>query len=157
MFCATVCRWAARVTREQVCRLVRAKQVCSPAVADVHLIDVRSTNEVSRTGVIPSAYNIPLPILKDVLDDKGDVDAHRFEQCFGVRRPRPGVSSLIFYCAHGIRSETAAQLAEELGFQNAANYCGGWSEWAQAHEEEEEHVKDQEPELTNATTLTTPA
>lgn len=117
------------VSLEQVTNVVRAKADHSPAVNHTLLIDVRSTAEVAQTGLIPSAVNIPLPILEDVLDHDGPMDATDFEATFGVPRPPLQTSDLIFYCAHGVRSATAADVAERLGYQQTYNFSGSWAQW----------------------------
>ncbi|KAK7197357.1 Rhodanese-like domain containing protein [Novymonas esmeraldas] len=117
------------VSIDQVSRIVRAKHSGSDAVRHVQLIDVRSTAEVAATGLIPSAVNIPLPVLRDVLDEAGVLDEAEFESVFGAARPVRGVTQIVFYCAHGVRSAIACDVAEELGFENAGNFSGSWAQW----------------------------
>ncbi|EPY15143.1 endoplasmic reticulum protein [Strigomonas culicis] len=138
-------RWLRHyVSIEQVTNLVRAKAAASPAVARTLLIDVRSTAEVARTGLIPTAVNIPLPILQDALDPDGAIDDDAFEAAFGVARPEPARSDLIFYCAHGIRSATAADVAERLGYARTYNFAGSWAQWYHTYggDEADDPTKD---------------
>lgn len=116
------------ISHEQVVNLVKAKQACNPTVRYTQLVDVRSTAETARTGIIPTAVNIPLSILTDVLDE-GTVSGKTFEHTFGITRPEKGVTRLVFYCAHGIRSAAAVEIATQLGYPGSLNYAGSWAQW----------------------------
>ncbi|KAH9586242.1 Rhodanese-like domain [Trypanosoma melophagium] len=115
------------VTAEQVAAVVRAKLGGSPAVENTLLVDVRSTGEVAATGVIPTAVNIPLKMLEVVLGD--DVDEEEFVETFGVPKPQKGKTQMVFYCAHGVRSSIATEIAEGLGYSGTRNFPGSFSEW----------------------------
>ncbi|CCW64617.1 unnamed protein product [Phytomonas sp. EM1] len=121
------------ISLNQVMGIVRAKQVNDPLAATKMLIDVRSTAEVAQTGMIPTAINIPLSILPDVLNyDNNDLTENDFEETFKIKCPVKGDTILIFYCAHGVRSAKAAEIAEQLGFTGALNFSGSWAEWSSA-------------------------
>jgi adenylyltransferase/sulfurtransferase len=79
--------------------------------ADLDVVDVREPNEWS-TGHLPGARLVPLANLrrspKSVL-------------------PRDGV---LFVCAAGVRSETAARLALQHGFSNVYSLTGGTRGWS---------------------------
>lgn len=81
---------------------------------DVHVVDVRETDEWSR-GHVPQAQPIPLEQLR--------ADPER-----ALRRDR----ALVFICAKGVRSLTAAKLAERLGFDRIFNVDGGTLAWSKA-------------------------
>lgn len=117
---------------EQVAGLVKAKQVDRSAATNVQLVDVRSTAEVAKTGMIPTAVNIPLSILGDVLDEEGPdaIEKEEFYETFGVARPQVGSTQLVFYCLHGVRSAVAVEVAEQVGYTNAYHFSGGWAQWA---------------------------
>ncbi|AIN96060.1 rhodanese-like protein [Leishmania panamensis] len=125
-----LCRY---FTIDQVANIVKAKQSCSDAVRNIQLIDVRSTAEVAATGMIPSAINVPLPVLSDALSPESIIEDDEFEFFFGGPRPVQGVTQLVLYCAHGVRSAIACELAEELGFENAGNFSGSWAQWYHAY------------------------
>ncbi|KAG5484685.1 hypothetical protein CUR178_07278 [Leishmania enriettii] len=127
--------WCARryVSIDQVANIVKAKQSCCDAARNIQLIDVRSTAEVAGTGIIPFAINIPLPILRDVLSPDSILKDDEFEFFFGGPRPVQGVTQIVLYCAHGVRSSVACELAEELGFENAGNFSGSWAQWYSAY------------------------
>lgn len=132
---------------DQVTALVQAKLAHHPSVAHTILVDVRSTAEVAKTGVIPTAVNIPLGILSTVLDSCAQMDpaevsansaslplsAETFAATFGVPPPVKGVTQLVFYCAHGVRSATAVELADQFGFTGARNFSGSWAQWEHMH------------------------
>jgi rhodanese-related sulfurtransferase len=84
------------------------------AEADVVLIDVRDPHETAH-GYIPGARLIPLDQLRS------DPDA-----------VLPHAGKLVFVCAKGIRSMTAAKLADRLGYTNVASLDGGTNAWAKA-------------------------
>ncbi|KAG5485577.1 hypothetical protein LSCM1_07666 [Leishmania martiniquensis] len=123
--------WCARryVSINQVANIVKAKKSCCDAARNIQLIDVRSTAEVAVTGMIPSAVNIPLPVLRDVLSPESILMDDEFEYFFGAPRPVRGVTQIVLYCAHGVRSAVACELVEELGFENAGNFSGSWAQW----------------------------
>ncbi|CBZ24303.1 conserved hypothetical protein [Leishmania mexicana MHOM/GT/2001/U1103] len=125
-----LCRY---LSIDQVAKIVKAKQSGSYAVRDIQLIDVRSTAEVAATGMIPSAINVPLPVLRDVLSPDSILEDAEFEFFFGGPRPVQGVTQIVLYCAHGVRSAIACEIVEELGFDNAGNFSGSWSQWYHAY------------------------
>lgn len=121
-------RLAQRVTLQQMNAVVHEKLRNAPAVDKTLIVDVRSTAEVQSTGMIPTAVNIPVGLVQQVLGV--EVDEEDFEDAFGVAKPKPDTHRLIFYCHHGVRSEAAAEMAEALGFRAVGNYDGSWAEWA---------------------------
>uniref|UniRef100_A0A182LV89 Rhodanese domain-containing protein n=1 Tax=Anopheles culicifacies TaxID=139723 RepID=A0A182LV89_9DIPT len=93
------------------------------------LIDVRNPDELAETGKIPTSINIPLPQLEQGLKLTDD----EFKAKYG--RDKPGTSTeLIFHCKMGGRAQKATDLASSLGFSNARNYKGSWTEWAAKQE-----------------------
>ncbi len=83
------------------------------ATGDVEVIDVREPNEWAG-GHLPGARLVPLGQLRT--DAKASL----------VR------DGLIFVCAAGIRSQTAARIAESLGLTRVFNLTGGTQSWARA-------------------------
>ena len=81
---------------------------------NAHLIDVRDHNEWAG-GHIEGARSVPLEQLREDPDRE---------------LSREGV--LIFICAKGSRSLTAAKLAERLGYETIYNVDGGTAAWARA-------------------------
>ncbi|PWV04107.1 hypothetical protein C3747_161g24 [Trypanosoma cruzi] len=127
-------RWLrVKITVEQVAAVVQAKLSGAQSVQNTLLIDVRSTGEVAATGVIPTAVNVPLKLLEFALGE--EVEAEEFEKTFGVQKPQPGMTQVIFYCTHGVRSAIATEIAGNLGFTDAKNFAGSFTEWQRHHGE----------------------
>ncbi|XP_049298143.1 rhodanese domain-containing protein CG4456-like [Anopheles funestus] len=51
-----------------------------------------------------------------------------FKAKFGRDKPSPS-TEVIFHCKMGGRAQKATDLASSLGFINARNYKGSWTEW----------------------------
>ena len=83
------------------------------AAGRLDLVDVREPAEWSR-GHLPGARLVPLDRLR--------ADTKRL-------LPRDGI---IFICAAGVRSQTAARLAEGLGLRDLYNLTGGTRAWTNA-------------------------
>lgn len=84
------------------------------AQANTHLIDVRDDGEWA-SGHIDGARSVPLEQLR------ADPD-----------RELPAGATLVFVCAKGVRSMTAAKLAERLGHARVYSVEGGTNAWARA-------------------------
>ena len=67
------------------------------------VIDVRTPEEVAMTGKVPSAINIPIDTLASSTSS------------LGQDKMRP----ILFYCAKGIRSAHAVEMAIKSGYTNA--------------------------------------
>lgn len=96
-------------------------QTITPAVAaeiisssEVEVIDVRDESEWS-TGHIPNARPVPLEHFRS---DPENI----------LKRKE----SIIFVCAKGVRSLTAAKIAERLGFSKLYSVDGGTAGWVKA-------------------------
>lgn len=83
------------------------------ASGEVDVVDVRDADEWTA-GHIPEARLVPLEELR--------ADPDR-----ALKR-----DSILFVCAKGIRSLTAAKLAERLGFSRLYSLDGGTAGWARA-------------------------
>ena len=81
----------------------------------VQVIDVRDYDEFDA-GHLPEARAVPLDILR------ADTDAELHGTTAGV----------LFVCARGSRSLSAAKMAERLGYENVFSLDGGTSAWAAA-------------------------
>ncbi len=80
---------------------------------ELDIVDVRDPREWS-TGHLPGARLVPLDRLRA---DPAAAHLH---------------DGTIFVCAAGVRSETAAKLAEARGLTNLYNLSGGTRGWANA-------------------------
>ncbi|MEI8256037.1 MAG: rhodanese-like domain-containing protein [Deltaproteobacteria bacterium] len=83
------------------------------AVGDIDLVDVREPDEWA-TGHIPGARLAPLAQVRT--DPKGTIPRDR----------------VVFVCAKGGRSATAAKLADDLGWAEVYSLDGGIGAWAAA-------------------------
>jgi rhodanese-related sulfurtransferase len=93
---------------------VSASELADLLSTDVDLVDVRDEREW-LAGHVPSARNIPFETLR------ADPDAY-------LAKTRP----IVFVCARGVRSLTAAKLAERLGYSRIYNLDGGTQAWAKS-------------------------
>ena len=93
---------------------VSANELADLLSADVDLVDVRDEREW-LAGHVPGTRNIPLETLR------ADPDAY-------LAKTKP----IVFVCARGVRSLTAAKLAERLGYAKVYNLDGGTQAWARS-------------------------
>uniref|UniRef100_A0AAX7TCA8 Rhodanese domain-containing protein n=1 Tax=Astatotilapia calliptera TaxID=8154 RepID=A0AAX7TCA8_ASTCA len=89
------------------------------------LIDVRSEEEVAK-GHIPGSINIPLNTVEGALKMNPD----EFKVRYGVTKPLLDAPELVFHCQIGKRGAMATTKAHQLGYVNARNYAGAYSEWS---------------------------
>jgi rhodanese-related sulfurtransferase len=89
------------------------------------VIDVRSSDERSRTGVIPGSLHIPRSVLEWRLDPDADPAFHN-RHVVGLDQ------HLILVCAHGESTSLAASTLQELGFARATDVIGGFTAWQEA-------------------------
>ncbi|XP_063700157.1 rhodanese domain-containing protein CG4456 isoform X1 [Culicoides brevitarsis] len=92
------------------------------------LIDVREPSELQQTGVIPTSINIPLGDVATAFSNS--TSPSEFKELYGRPKPEQG-DYLILSCRSGRRSQLAIDILEQLGYTNARNYKGSWTEWAQ--------------------------
>jgi len=90
----------------------------------VTIIDVREPHELSATGRIPGAINVPVKSSPD----SWHVSAEEFEQRHDIARPARD-SEVLFYCKAGVRSRAAAGLAADAGWTKVGEYPGSWDDW----------------------------
>eukprot|EP01126_Amoeba_proteus_P027748 TRINITY_DN2748_c0_g1_i10.p1 TRINITY_DN2748_c0_g1~~TRINITY_DN2748_c0_g1_i10.p1 ORF type:complete len:129 (-),score=11.90 TRINITY_DN2748_c0_g1_i10:206-592(-) len=99
------------ISKEQVASLI------SQEGKSYLLLDVRRKDEVSRTGVIPTAQNIPADlVLAECLNHQGCIPTDSAEQ-------------IITYCHSGKRAHKIAGFFLKVGFTNVGVYEGGAKEW----------------------------
>lgn len=78
---------------------------------DFILVDVRTSLELKKLGVIPGAVHIPIDELRDRIDE---LDARK---------------ETILYCAVGMRSYVANRILAMKGFDNVKTLTGGFASW----------------------------
>ncbi|KAH7031065.1 Rhodanese-like domain-containing protein [Microdochium trichocladiopsis] len=96
----------------------------SSSPTKITIIDVREPHELSSTGRIPGAINVPVKSAPD----SWHVPEDEFEHAHGFPRPAKG-AEVLFYCKAGVRSRAAAGLARDAGFTAVGEYPGSWDEW----------------------------
>jgi rhodanese-related sulfurtransferase len=88
--------------------------------ADVLIVDLRSTDERARTGVIPGSVHVP----RSVLEWRADPTSEWHDPKLAGRR-------LVLVCAQGYSSSLAAASLVQLGV-DAGDLDGGFEAWAAA-------------------------
>jgi MFS family permease len=86
------------------------------------LVDLRSSDERRREGIIPGSVHIP----RSVLEWRLDPDS-------GYSNPYVRLGQrVIVFCAHGFSSSFAAATLRELGWRTSTDIVGGFAGWKAA-------------------------
>lgn len=93
---------------------------------NTHIVDVRGTDEVQSTGMIPTAVNIPL----DQLDAALKASAEDFQKSYNVAKPATS-DRIVTYCLRGGRADKAAGIFTAAGYSTVDVYPGSWTEWSE--------------------------
>lgn len=91
-----------------------AKLVGDPAVL---FVDLREPSEISGSGLIEGAINVPRGLLEFQVDPESPT--HRAELSEGRR--------LVLYCGSGARSALAAKTLQDMGVEKVAHVPGGFA------------------------------
>ncbi|XP_022098751.1 thiosulfate sulfurtransferase/rhodanese-like domain-containing protein 3 [Acanthaster planci] len=94
---------------------------------DIQLIDVREPAELAEFGQITNSVNIPLGDLADALKLPED----KFQDKYQCSKPKSRDDNIVFHCRSGKRSQTAVNIAKEIGYSKARHFPGGWLQWAE--------------------------
>ena len=87
------------------------------------IIDLRSSDERRRSGIVPGSIHIP----RSVLEWRVDPDyEYRNPAVSDVER------QLVLMCADGFSSSLAAASLRQLGFRHATDLVGGFNAWKEA-------------------------
>jgi len=102
---------------------LESEQAHQAQVSGALIVDLRSSDERRRCGVIPGSIHIPRSVLEWRVDP----------QC---ENRNPGACDLdrevILMCADGFSSSLAAASLRELGFRRATDLIGGFNAWKRA-------------------------
>ena len=103
---------------DQIKRLSYEETVTKIQNSNHVIIDVREESEVTFSGLIKNAVNIPRGVIEfklkpNSLDNPIHIDS---------------ATDILLYCAAGFRSALAAKALEDAGFENVYN-IGGFGEW----------------------------
>ena len=82
------------------------------------IIDVREESEVAQSGKVSDALHIPRGLIEFQLNPEAQNNP------LGIQKD----STILVYCAAGVRSALAAKTLQDLGFDNVYN-LGSISEW----------------------------
>ena len=93
------------------------------AAADAVVVDLRSSDERARDGIIPGSVHVP----RSVLEWRCDPASSWANPVVADR----GLH-LILVCAHGYSSSLAAESLVVLGFEHVGDLEGGFEAWRDA-------------------------
>ncbi len=101
-------------------RIVRYTPQEAFTAPEVLLVDLRSEDERTRTGVIPGSVHVP----RSVLEWRADPTSEWHEPALAGRR-------LVLVCGQGYSSSLAAASLASLGV-DAGDLVGGYEGWVEA-------------------------
>lgn len=89
---------------------------------DVVFVDIRDIRELAREGRMPGAFHCPRGLLEFWIDPASPYHKEAFAQD----------KRFIFFCAGGMRSVLAADIAQRMGLKPVADMVGGFGAWKEA-------------------------
>jgi rhodanese-related sulfurtransferase len=89
---------------------------------NVVLVDIRDIRELQREGKVPGAFHCPRGMLEFWIDPESPYHKPAFAQD----------KRFVFFCAGGMRSALAAQIAQRMGLKPVAHIQGGFGAWKKA-------------------------
>ena len=89
---------------------------------DVVLVDIRDPRELQRDGKVPGAFHCTRGMLEFWIDPDSPYHKPVFAQD----------KKFVFFCAGGLRSALAAQIAQRMGLKPVAHIQGGFGAWKKA-------------------------
>ena len=90
---------------------------------DAIFIDLRDIRELAKTGRVAGARHVPRGMLEFWIDP-----ATSYHKSFFAED-----KTFVFYCAGGLRSALAAQVAQEMRLSPVAHIAGGMAAWLNAN------------------------
>ncbi|KAF7991270.1 hypothetical protein HCN44_002832 [Aphidius gifuensis] len=91
---------------------------------NILIIDVREQSEIDETGKLPGSIHIPMANVSSQLQINND----DFQKKYQTSKPTKQ-TKIVLSCRSGMRSGKVQEELQKLGYENAYNYTGGWSEW----------------------------
>ena len=121
----TITKGFRELVREAEARLERLE--CADAIAlhgreDVIFVDVRDVRELEREGRIHGAFHCPRGMLEFWIDPESPYHRDIFQQD----------KRFVFFCAAGLRSVLAAEVAQRMGLAPVSDIVGGFGAWKAA-------------------------
>jgi len=96
---------------------------------DVVIVDLRDVRELEREGRLPDIFHCTRGMLEFWVDPESPYHKDIFAQD----------KHFIFYCASGMRSVLAADVAQTMGLQPVSHMKGGFKAWSKAGAPVEKH------------------
>ena len=90
---------------------------------DTIFIDLRDIRELAKTGRVAGARHVPRGMLEFWIDPTTSYHKSFFAED----------KTFVFYCAGGLRSALAAQVAQKMGLSPVAHIAGGMAAWLNAN------------------------
>lgn len=97
-------------------------QVAKELEAGALVVDLRDSEEIKATGMIPGAIHVSRGLLEFRADPTHPYHVEGFD---------PGRRTIL-HCASGGRSALGAQTLKEMGYENVAHLEGGITAWTEA-------------------------
>ncbi|KAL3315990.1 Thiosulfate sulfurtransferase/rhodanese-like domain-containing protein 3 [Cichlidogyrus casuarinus] len=88
------------------------------------VIDVRSMTEITQTGLIPGAINIPIAEIGKVFA----LNNEDFREELGIDKPH-FTQLIVTNCKLGIRSAQVVKTLKNIGYDNVKSLDGGIDAW----------------------------
>jgi rhodanese-related sulfurtransferase len=109
--------------RKRIARLEPEAAWAAASVDEALIVDLRSSDERRRHGIVPGSIHIPRSVLEWRADPAGE-----------WRNPHLGGAEqrLVLLCAEGYSSSLAAASLVDLGLALSGDVVGGFSAWRDA-------------------------
>jgi rhodanese-related sulfurtransferase len=88
----------------------------------VLMVDIRDIRELQRDGHVPGAFHAPRGMLEFWIDPESPYH----KDIFGSGK------RFVFFCAGGLRSALATQVAQHMGLEPVCHIRGGFRAWQEA-------------------------
>jgi len=108
--------------RERIERIAPESAWAAASTGDALIVDLRSSDERRRHGIVPGSLHVPRSVLEWRADPASDWRNPHLE----------GRERLILLCAQGYSSSLAAASLLELGHGWAGDVAGGFDAWLAA-------------------------
>ncbi|MBL4758865.1 MAG: rhodanese-like domain-containing protein [Rhizobiales bacterium] len=89
---------------------------------DVTFVDIRDVRELKREGRVPGAFHCPRGMLEFWIDPNSPYHKEAFTED----------KTFIVFCAGGLRSALATDIAQRMGLSPVLNLTGGFGAWRKA-------------------------
>ena len=107
--------------RERIARLEPEAAWKAASAGEVLIVDLRSSDERRRHGVVPGSVHVPRSVLEWRADPASE-----------WRNPHLAGRRLLLLCAEGYSSSLAAASLVDLGLDGSGDVVGGFSAWRRA-------------------------